>query len=447
MEDYKTIENKTIESAHSDRKAIYKKCSIDNFILEENSDLEECIFIGCHIHTMQILKIKKPRKITFINCRIKDLKINRSNLPNIQFIGCEIIDSAFTYSNLLGITFALELQEKPDYIKQNIWRVIIRFVKELISSNKKPTEESSVFRSKFLFCDMNDMHIDHTSFSCTELKHCNIEDMKIIENVTMKKVDFRGSNFFKTDFGECRFGVVKYNRSKYPVEVINVLLNFILNLAIKRKYAKYVKQKEDLSRIIFEKTTKIRTWMKKLMYKLRMSTFADWLCSTTLDNVKYRDTYFTQDIRFFWHMEDSEFVENLKKKHKYFSFIMLITSNYLRSFFMPFFFIVLVIFLFSGLYSTYGVFAIDGSTPIQNSPLLDSDGHPIDSWYLSGKIFLNCGISPLRANDTRTKWLIILEVILGYFFLGTLLGVVANNFLIKPMMPKKWMPDSGKTRK
>jgi hypothetical protein len=294
---------------------------------------------------------------------------------------------------------------------------------------KKELKTVTVHQTKFIFCQLNDMEIDNTTFTHTAIKHCNLQDMKILKNVKMTNVDFRGSNFFKPDFGECHFGAVTFNKSKYFVEIINALFKIISKRIIKQK----------LPVKIFRETTTFRTWVKKIFYKLKLNNFADYLCSTTLINAEYGKTYFAQDIRFFWYMEDVEFVDNLKKKHPVFSSIMMVSSNNLRSFIIPLLFIVLIIFVFSMLYSTYGVFSGDGSAKV--TQMLDPNGRPTNPFYLSAQVFLNCGISPLWTNDSRTRRLIMFEIILGFFFLGTILGVVVNNFLIKPKMPKRWKLD------
>jgi uncharacterized protein YjbI with pentapeptide repeats len=440
MEDYKIIKKGEFKDILPDNKIIYYDCEITDFHLDKLTTLKECIFIHCHLNSMKIINIDQRIKLTFLNCRISDLHIEKSRFWNIQFFKSEVFKSTFQYSTLNGTVFSTNIPKELKDLQEKLLKEDLDGQDDKGLHLKRELEVLSVHETEFLFCQLNDMKIDNTTFTDTDIKHCNLQDMKILENVEMRDIDLRGSNFFKSDFGECRLGAVKFNKSKYFVEIINSLLKIILKRIINRKYRKYRKKNQELSRAIFEETTKIRTGVKKFLYKLELRNFADYLCSTTLVDVQYGNTYFAQDIRFFWHMEDVEFVDNLKKKHPVFSSIMLVSSNNLRSFIIPLLFILLIICVFSMLYSTDGVFKENGSAKIPQ--MIDPNGHPKNPWYLSAQVFLNCGISPLWTDDSTTRNLIMLEIISGYFFLGTILGVVVNNFLIKPQMPKRWMPDS-----
>lgn len=442
MEGYKIVKNDKFEGTIPDTKIIYYNCEITDFHLEDSTTLWECIFIHCHLRSMKIINLDQHIKLTFFNCRISELHIEKLYAANLRFFKSVIVESTFQYSILPGIVFSTNIPDELKEIQEKLLREDQDGQDDKEFHWKKELEMVSVHQTEFLFCQLNDLNIDNTTFTHTAIKHCNLQDIKILENVEMRDIDLRGSNFFMSDFGECRLGAVKFNKSKYFVEIINSLLKIILRRIINRRYRRYRQKKGDLSRSIFAETTKIRTAVKKILYKLKLIKFADYLCSTTLINVQYGNTYFAQDIRFFWHMEDVEFVDNLKKKHPVFSSIMLVSSNNLRSFIIPLLFIFLIIYVFSMYYSTYGVFKVNGSAKIDQ--MLDPNGHPKNSLYLSAQVFLNLGISPLWTDDSTTRTLIMFEIILGYFFLGTILGVVVNNFLIKPQMPKRWMPDSLK---
>jgi uncharacterized protein YjbI with pentapeptide repeats len=442
MDDYKIVKKGKFEGTLPDTKIIYYKCEITDFHIENSTTLRECIFIHCHLKSMKIINLGQHIKLTFLNCRISDLHIEKLYAANLRFFKSVIVESTFQYSILPGTVFSINIPDELKEIQEKLQKEDQDDQDDKGVHWKKELEVVSVHQTGFIFCQLNDMNIDNTTFTHTAIKHCNLQDMKIPENVEMRDIDLRGSNFFKSDFGECRLGAVRFNKSKYFVEIINSLLKIIFKRIINRKYRRYRKKKQELPRAIFEETTKIRTAVKKILYKLKLINFADYLCSTTLIDVQYGNTYFAQDIRFFWHMEDVEFVDNLKKKHPVFSSIMLVSSNNLRSFVIPLLFILLIIYVFSMFYSTYGVFKVNGSTKI--AQMLDPNGHPKNPLYLSAQVFLNCGISPLWTDDSTTRTLIMFEIILGYFFLGTILGVVINNFLIKPRMPKRWMPDSQK---
>jgi uncharacterized protein YjbI with pentapeptide repeats len=443
MEDYKIVKNGEFEGTLPDTKIIYYKCEITDFHLENSATLRECIFIHCHLKSMKITNLYQRIKLTFLSCIISDLHIEKSHSAHLRFFKSAIVGSTFQYSELPGTVFSKNIPDELKEIQEKLLKEDQDGQDDKGLHLKKELEVLSIHETEFLFCHFNDMNIDNTTFTHTAIKHCNLQDMKILENVEMRDIDLRGSNFFMSDFGECRLGAVRFNKSKYFVEIINSLLKIILKRIINRKYRRYRKKKEELSRSIFVETTKIRAGVKKFLYKLKLTNFADYVCSTTLINVQYGNTYFAQDIRFFWHMEDVEFVDNLKKKHPVFSSIMQVSSNNLRSFIIPLIFIFLIIYVFSMFYSTYGIFKVDGSANI--AQMLDPNGHPQNPLYLSTQIFLNCGISPLCTDDSTTRNLIMFQIILGYFFLGTILGVVVNNFLIKPQMPKRWMPDSIKS--
>ncbi len=433
MNDYTLIKNKIFEGSLPGQKIVYEDCEINNVTFDKRSDVEKCFFIGCPIRSMKIIKLKDKMEFTFVNCRISDLRIEKSNMPHIEFIGCQIINSNFIDSNLAGIKFSLKLDKPPGSIKPTIIEFIKKSIQELKNKKKKLPEESSVYKTKFLFCDMNDMLIDHTTFSETDIKHCNLKNMKISEKVTMQYVDLRGSKIFKSCLGDCKFQNIRFNKGFFIVYWIDELIWFIPKRLWYFKYSIMWKKRYEIERasklrIIQEKIFRIRRVIKKIMYslkigRLRIDIMADLLSSTDLQQIRYSNSDFLDSYHFFWHIQDLDFIHNLKGKHPFLAGLTFWASNYMRSFGALLTLSFIIIFLFSLIYSSSWIDFVNNSES--------------GTLYLSFKIFSNFGITPLSANNGITKILVTFEIILGYFALGILLSIIVFPFSRRTSLPIK----------
>lgn len=419
MEGYKTVKNKTFTGIIPDTKMIYFNCDISDFHLEKSTTLEECIFIHCHFRSIRIINFLQFIQLTFLNCRISGLHIEESNIPNLRFFKSEINGARFQYSNLPGIV-----------LSKNAPNGILRIQNKLIQGEKEKDETFMLaeidalllYRTEFLFCHLNDMHIDNTVFKETKLKHCTIQDMRISGNVEMSDIDFRGSNLLDSDFSECRFGSVKFNKSKYFLEIIGLLFTFPYRKTIKIKYKKICNSKREFDRLVFTKLVKMRTNIKRFMYKLKLPTFADLLSSVECQNVRYKDAENFEDYNFLWHIQELNFIYKFKMNHPIFAQITFWFSNYMRSFPALLAFSFLVVWLFSLLYETdrvlFSVWSFAGYGEIPD----------VDTLYLSFKIFTNFGMDPIEAENFFTKFLTISEIVIGYFSLGSLLSIIIFPF-------------------
>jgi len=442
---YKIVDDKTFERQPKYTKKICNQ-KISSFQMEEYENIKECIFINCHITLMKIFKIEKVIKLRFINCRISKLIVRKSFLTNMQFIGCEIYNSEFRNSRLPGITFSKKL---PNYIN--------------IDNDKSEgieIMESSIINSKFLFCTLNSMRMDNILLSDVAVKHCYLKDLKILNKAEMRNIDFRGTKVLESDFGECKFENVRSKKGFFLIALIEKILGgflyFFLFIFLLR-FINFKRPLQSFKRLIEEKREikkknnsiilKLKLSIKKILYKLQLIGFVDMLASTELNNVEYSQTDFSESYHLFWQIQEFEYIDTLKKKHPLLSLIYFVTTNYMRSIGLLILWCLIVILGFSIFYSNWGKFNVDlsyvrtGASQMSQLPkgheLIDNDGRPIKSFYISFKIFMNSGIYPLDGDDTFTEILIMIETFLGYFALGILVGIIVSILSQRTSLPMK----------
>lgn len=447
MEEYKIADDKLYDSSGKFSRIIENK-KINNFQLKQYENINQIIFINCHIKHMNVVKIKGI-KLIFIDCWINKLKIYKSTLPKLQFIYCNIDNSEFTHSTLPGLVFSKNIIRNPEQrekflkdITQNIEHNKLNTKLSLISN----THDSSVFRTKFIFCEMNEMSIDNTHFSEIEFKHCILNIFKKLKNVKFQNLDIRGTRITNSDFGKCCFKDVRFNAGLFLFEILDFLLIWAIKVILYfpgfRRFWKLFsssrKEKRGVEIQIKAKYVLIKRSIKKFFHMIYPLVFVDLLSSTKFTEIKYEEADYSSDYHFCWYIQDLSFIESFKKRHPIMAFIFWITTNYMRSFFRLAVISLLVVFLFSRFYLNTGIF-YDESTRDTNkeSELVDKNGQAKHPFILSIKVFLNSDISPVKTNDKCTDWMMILEKVLGYFALGFLLSIIFFFFSRRTSLPKK----------
>jgi len=443
MEEFDIIHNENIEKPYRGLypKVIYINCYINSSPIATYSNLEECIFINCRISNVKIKNIEEPIEMSFLNCSINNLEIGQSLVPNLQFIGCILENSVFKNSNLPGFTFSRNTTRDIEVIIQNLILGKNRLEKKFISLKNLQILDSSIFRSKFICCYMNDMQLDNTIISDTEIKHCYLEYMEVLENVLMKGIDIRGTKFSKSSFGKCQFKGVRFNKGYFFIEWLDYFITFTPKIILKLLYKRPAKigplqKKRRMDRIIKANIIKYRTTIKRVLYKLKLSFFADILSSTDFKQTQYKEADFTEDYHLYWHIQYLDFISNFKKKHPVFAFLTFWASNFMRSFMALFILSLMVILLFSEVYKIYGDFQIDSEYQEQEKiTIIDQDGHPQKAFHLSVSIFLNSSYCQVEPRDTLTKFISTIEIIIGYFSLGILLSIILFSFARRTSLP------------
>jgi len=425
MGDYRIVKNDKINSLDGSKheKIICINSELENFTLKENANInvKECIFVNCKNKNLTILKIKSFKKIIFINCKIRDLWIKNSYLPNLQFIGCDIFNSKFKNSTLPGVIFSRDTKEVPKNALEEIQKSLKNSKIEF--SKQDSINESTINRTEFMFCELNDMRIDKTEIRDSKFKHCNIEHLKVMGNVVLKNIDLRGSKFLESDFGNGRFNNIKFRKGFFLIEWFDFILSsfitfamFFLSMISGKKWSfRKIKIKEIMMRV--------RHFIKKILYISILRLLIDFLSSTDCKNTQYKEADLSEDYHFLWHIQDLDFIHNFKKKHPIFAFLTFWTSNYMRSFGALLSSSFIVVWLFSLLHSSnWTIFGKINPAP--------------DYYlYLSFKIFTNFGMDPLDAQNWITKFLVISEVIIGYFALGILLSIILYPFSRRTSLP------------
>jgi len=501
MQDYDIIFDKEIGNPFMglDSKVIYIECRINKYPLIEKSSLDECIFICCRIRNMEIKNLEDPIEMLFLNCTISNLEIDHSEAPHLQFLGCILEGAKFENSNLAGFTSSKNTTEDLEIILKNLITGKNRLKKKFKSLKKLQILVPSITDSKFLFCDMNDLLIDNTLFTDNTIKHCNLEYVEFIEKVKMKDVDIRGTKIFNSDFGDCHFENIRFNKFKFPQEFLMFFLSIVFKIRYNRNRKKYPetsprkkgeKYRELLEKkraIILKEVRKCKEDLKKKLYdlniyKLKLHKLVDYFSTTNINQTEYEEADFSEAYYLFWYIQDLEYIDNFKKKHRFLAFISHIFTNYMRSFGRLLFAVAFVILIFSISYINCGTFKIDPLYKIKEKieiinekinpniapplnlkislncffftfdskleiklpnikkeepDLVDEKGRPKDAFYLSCKIFLNNDIYPLQEDDDFTKCLMIGEILMGYLALTVFLSIIFSHISQRIFMPKK----------
>ncbi|MCX6582896.1 MAG: pentapeptide repeat-containing protein [Candidatus Aminicenantes bacterium] len=357
-------------------------------------------------------------KVIFINCKINEVQVENSYFPNLHFIGCDIYKSIFKNVVIPGLIISRD----PKKIQGKARDKIIEFAKNNIINS------STIQDTEFLCCEFNDMCIDNTDFIDSKLKHCNLRNLTIMENVMLKKLDIRGSEFLEPDFGECRFHNIKFKRRWFFFDWLDALLLHLILIYF--SFFSILKNRRiDIKIKTKEKMRKIGHSIKKFFYKSKVgSLIADWFSLTSFQGIQYenyKNADFSGDYQLMWYIQDFDFMNNFKNKHPFFFRLIFIISNYFNSFGALCASSFLVVYFFSCLYSAYW-------------PNLAVD-QTVNYFYLSFKIFSNFGIyyemEGGAAPDCLTEVFIIFEIIIGYFALGTLLSIILFPFARRTSLP------------
>jgi uncharacterized protein YjbI with pentapeptide repeats len=451
MEEYKIADDKLYDSSGKHVRKIFNS-KIRNFIIEKSSNIKELIFINCNIKEMKIMRLKaKPIKITFIGCRINMLKVYKSYVPNIKFICCDVVNSEFMYSNLAGIVFSKDRIEEVD-------EKINKFIKDNLNigintKRKKSLKiyESRISTSKFIFCIMNNMRVDNTVFSGIDIKHCELKKIVLSCGVIINNADMRGSTFFKPNFGQCQFKNVRVNRDFFPIEIICFLLKTFLKFFSYFNLFRIIRDLRNSSmpqenikhKQLRRKIVKCRNFTKRLLYEIRLPTFIDKLSSTDIYRPVYGEANFSEAHQLYWHIQDIDFINSLKKKYPNLAIIFFLTTNFLRSITALVISCFLTIYLFSLAYSSSLTdFKIDSSyMGTDQSEILDNIDRPKNSLYLSFRIFSIGEHSPLETTDEITEAIIIFERILGALAFVMLAAIIGFPISRRFSLPQKGRPD------
>jgi uncharacterized protein YjbI with pentapeptide repeats len=417
---------------------------LENLTLDETSALEEYIFVDCDIDSMKIRDLEKERKIIFMNCKIRELEVNRSYIPNFRFIGCDLFHITFKNSNMPGIVFSGKGKDEQDDIKK------------ITGRNVKEINKSRIDYTTFLSCNSNQMNIHDTRVFNTAFKHCQLEYMKIGDNVVMKAVDLRGTKISESNFNRCSLNHIRFRKGYFlleliwyfialfltPFKVYRLMLPRIKNARKKKPLRLRLTpdEKDQIYRDIRKKIVRFRHSAKRMIYKMIVFNWlVDLLSSTEIFEVKYREADFSKDFRFYRHIQNLDYVDGLKKRRPMFAFWYFILANYMRSVPSILFRLAVVVFLFSFLYQNYAAFKfkvdlleVRGDV----SELIDSNGKPAKPFILSLKIFFNAGIYPLEPADNSTERLVLLEIIIGYFTLAVLAGISSSHLFERFSEPK-----------
>ncbi|HLP47234.1 MAG TPA: hypothetical protein VK469_14880 [Candidatus Kapabacteria bacterium] len=419
-EDFKILKNEILKDAQPFINTIYCNCDITGFQLENSTTIKECLFIDCHLKCVKMENLDNPIRFTFLNCRISDLHIKDSYVRNIRFFNSEILNSLIEYSNLPGMIFSKNFPEELRKKQEQLLPKSDKISQEKqVFPGKRELDFLSVYKTEFLFCQLNSMKIDNTKFTYTDVKHCIIEELNISENVEFQNIDLRGSKFKKTDFGVGSFKKIKFTEEKFLIEWVSSLLVFLGKVV-----SFFFLETENIKKKIMW----FRYFIKKILYKCKLGFAADLLSSTNLqDIVEYKNANFPKEYNFLWHIQDLDFISHYKTKHRVLAKISFWTSNYLRSFLALAFFSLFVVYFFSWLYSKYWTNLATGQS--------------VNYFYLSFKIFSNFGIyykiDGCASPEWLTKIFIIIEIIIGYFALGTLLSIILFPFTRKTSLPGK----------
>lgn len=410
MEHFKLIENITVEKRykHSEPKVAYKNCRIKDFRVDDKATIEDCIFFNCHIRSMKFIAFERERNIIFLNCKIRELNINKCYSPSIKFIGCEIVDSEFNESNLSGITFKRQLGEKENLQLKEILQEDFIPINSLIK----------IIYSTFQFCDMNSMQICDAKIMDTAIKHCHIDKMEVRDDLIIKNVDFRGTKISGSNLGESQLINLRFKKGFYFIELISLLLSYLLRIKLYVLHPRSLDfrslPKKSRCGKVKKKMRNFRRSIKILLYKSRLLfRFADYLSSTDLEQLEYKKTDFLKERPLLWYIKELESIQDFKRNQPRSALISFLTTNYLRSISVLLVCTLILIFVFSIMYSSNCVeFKAELKKP----------------FLLSVKVFMNRDTSPLHAGNDFTEILMTLQMLSGYFVLGILLVIIINKF-------------------
>lgn len=470
-EEYKVIKPLDLLVApHPRERVVYIKRTLKNLNFGENGSIEECVFLGCNIVSMEIKKafgfeteltfrkcvfygctidsmeikgLKDISGIYFVNCKIQNLKFNDVYAAQIYFGDCEINDSTFKFSILPGLTFSKFEQERFEDIIDKVITGDREKAKEAknqirrYSSKNKHKRKSEIRSSKFLFCEINELYISNTELAKTNFKHSNIEYPIIKGNVEMRGISLEGTKIYGGCFKYCKLKDIKIKNgflvpqlAGFIREIVAVvefsLRNFIGRFSKKKSFNRIFKgESADID--IWRKVINFKKPFKKLLYKIPFGAFlADRLSSTEIKQTEFEEVNFSEDPLLARQIDDFKIIHNMKKKHPILAFFLFFTSNYRRSFMRFIFVSFCCIWIFSGIYcrSTF-------TDDIQNSrefghklDYIDKFGYPEHPFYLSIEVYLGITTYPLKAKNESTKAWIIFERILGYGALASLLGIL-----------------------
>ncbi|MCK4765420.1 MAG: hypothetical protein KAW12_24675 [Candidatus Aminicenantes bacterium] len=432
MEDQKIIENEKFDSLDTGehKEIICNNSELDNITLTDNANInvKECIFVNSTIRKMTVSGIESAKRIIFINCKVRELLIEDSYLPHLQFIGCDIFDSKFENSNLPGLIFSGDTGKPPGDALTKIQKLLKKNSKKVFS--KDLINESVINRTEFLFCDLNDMLVDQTNFVDSKFKHCHIEQLKIMNDVVFQNIDFSGSKFIESSLGNCVFRKIKFRKGFFLVSWLDAVLRKLLSTAC--LFVNFVLCKGHWNRSIKTEGSLMhfRRFLKRFLYKCnKFHVLVDLISITNFREIRYKEADFSEEYHFWLHIQDLDFIHTFKERHPIFASITFWTSNHMRSFGALFFSSLFVVFVFSLLYST-------GWTEFIYWANVGERGAAETYFYLSCKIFTNFGIDPFDAANWKTEFLVIAEIMIGYFALGTLLSIILFPFSRRSSMPQ-----------
>lgn len=472
---------------HPGKRVVHIKYTIYTFDFEWIETIEECVFLGCNINSMDIIKpsglgtefifrkcifydctidsmeiqgvkIKERSEIYFINCRIKNLELNDIYVPGLYFMDCDINDSTFKYSKLPALTFS---KFKEETIKDIINKVItgdgekaIEAKNEILDYSCKSTRKSEIRSSKFLFCELNDLSISGTNLFETDIKHSLLEDTEITDNVSMKDISLWGTKISEGKFIKCSFkdiwvkkGVFLPQLVGFICEIIAIIGFFLCDLI--ERFFKKKNRKKSFNRIFQDVLENINIWrkvinfkkpIKKLFYKIPFAAFlADWLSSTDVRETDFDGADFSEDPSLEHQIDEYKLIHKMKKKHPFLTYFFFLTSNYKRSFMRFIFVCFCCICIFSWIYSC-STFIDDNQINRElghKYDYIDEFGHPKHPFGLSFEVYLGITTYPLKAKyKTTTSW-IIFERILGYGALASLLGILLAPLALEHYKKKK----------
>lgn len=430
-------------------KCLFIRCNIISMkVLNKSgkgaeSHLKKCIFYGCRIDSLKISRLKDSNEISFINCKIKHLDFKDAAASDTKFIGCEIKHSEFLYSVFPGILFSEFERKKAIVIIKEVINDERTRKRVLDSTRTIPSYKSTVFRSKFLFCELNKVFISNTAFLETAIKHCHLESLKISGDSLMSDADFRGTKMLEPSFGQCEFKNIKFKKGVLIPQLVGglrgmltrgrLLLKHLLNLKNRRKRGKSIfrsrDEKELINIIVWRKASKFKQCIKQTIYKTKMIFLVNVLSSTEIKNAKDEKVNLLNDPFFARTLKEFEFINNLKSKHPVFSSFFFFNSNYMRSFARLIFVSLFFIFLFSLLYAHLGTFSDElQGTRAYKYERIDERNHPTDPIYLSVEVFFSGDIYPLTPSNICAKLIIAIEKIFGYGALVTFMSILLAPF-------------------
>lgn len=411
---------------------------------EDSPHFEKCIFYGCRIDSMKVTGLNHADEISFINCKVKDLDIKEAAARQMKFIGCEIKHSKFIYSNLPNISFSEFESKKAKAIINEVINNKRTRKQVLAYTSKLPAFKSLIFRSKFLFCELNKISIGNTHLLETAIKHCHLESLKIPgENSLMSDVDIRGTKMFNPNFGRCELKNVRTKKGVLIPQLVGDLRGMFTRGGLLLKHLKGLKgrrerggsffrprdEKELITIAAWRKASRFTQSFKKILYKIRLGFLADILSSTDIKKAEGEKANLSNAPFFAQKLKEFELIDHLESNHLVFSSFFYITSNYMRSFTRLIFVSLVPIFFFSFVYAHHTTFNDElQSTRTYKYECIDKNNRPTAPLYLSVEVFFSGSTYPLTPSNTLTKIIIPIEKIFGYGVLVSFLSILLAPF-------------------